>query len=219
MEWTRTYDLESDTAVILSSPSNGHPHPEAATSHAAGRRPDTTTWAESPSAKTDEIRQWCHIAMWEGFRRATPVSPQNVITAPWVRLKCRFGCALYGKDLQCPPHGLSSHETREMLDSYTSALLLEGAPPGRAFHDRLLRLEKKAFLAGFYKAFVFGAGPCPLCASCAEDGICRHPEQARPAMEGSGIDVYATARRAGIFLEPVTEKDQYVKYIGLLLLE
>jgi hypothetical protein len=37
-------------------------------------------------------------------------------------------------------------------------------------------------------------------------------------MEGSGIDVYATARNAGIRLEPVTEKGQYVKYIGLVLL-
>jgi hypothetical protein len=38
-------------------------------------------------------------------------------------------------------------------------------------------------------------------------------------MEGSGIDVYTTARKAGIRLEPVTDKDQYVKYIGLVLLE
>jgi len=106
-----------------------------------------------------------------------------------------------------------------MLDSYTRAMLLEGAPPGQAFHERLLRLETKAFLAGFHKAFVFGAGPCTLCASCAEDGICRHPDKARPAMEGSGIDVYTTARNAGIHLEPVTDKLQYVKYIGLLLLE
>jgi hypothetical protein len=38
-------------------------------------------------------------------------------------------------------------------------------------------------------------------------------------MEGSGIDVYTTARKAGIRLEPVTSKEHYVKYIGLLLID
>ena len=66
---------------------------------------------------------------------------------------------------------------------------------------------------------MFGAGPCPVCAECPEDGNCRHPEQARPAMEASGIDVYQTVKNAGLRLEPVTERDGYVKYFGLLLLE
>jgi hypothetical protein len=37
-------------------------------------------------------------------------------------------------------------------------------------------------------------------------------------MEACGIDVYATATAAGIHLLPLTAKDQYVKYIGLLLI-
>jgi predicted metal-binding protein len=137
----------------------------------------------------------------------------------WVRNKCRYGCATYGKNLQCPPHGMEFRDTREMLDSYTWTLVLEGMPPGYDFHEKLLQLEKKAFLTGFHKAFVLGAGPCPVCSKCPEDGNCRHPDKARPSMEGSGIDVYETARNAGIPLKPVTERGQYVKYIGLLLLE
>lgn len=50
-------------------------------------------------------------------------------------------------------------ETRSMLDDYTSAVLVQGQPPGGQFHEKLLRLEKGAFLAGKHKAFVFGAGP------------------------------------------------------------
>jgi predicted metal-binding protein len=83
----------------------------------------------------------------------------------------------------------------------------------------LLELEKKAFLAGYHKAFVFGAGHCPVCKKCPENGQCLHPDLARPSMESSGIDVYATAKNAGIRLKPVSDKWGYVKYIGLMLLE
>jgi hypothetical protein len=38
-------------------------------------------------------------------------------------------------------------------------------------------------------------------------------------MEGAGIDVFETAGNAGIPLKPVRQKDHYIKYIGLLLLE
>lgn len=38
-------------------------------------------------------------------------------------------------------------------------------------------LERDFFLAGYYKAFVLGAGPCRLCAECTVKE-CRHPETA-----------------------------------------
>lgn len=162
---------------------------------------------------------WMDMAENCGFDLALSISPDQVITAPWVEMKCRFGCRGYGKNLQCPPGGLSYTDTRTLLDSYTRAVLVQGAPPGKVFHDQLLSLEKQAFLAGFHKALVFGAGPCPICPDCPEDRECRHHDLARPAMESCGIDVYSTLERAGISLKPVQEKGQYVKYIGLLLLE
>jgi len=168
--------------------------------------------------KTD-LKEWIYVARDEGFCRAVLLPAEKVVTAPWVRMKCKCGCPLYGKNLQCPPHGMESHATKEMLESYTWSLLVEGIPPGCDFHEKLLRLERRAFLAGFHKAFVLGAGPCPVCSKCPEDGNCPHPEQARSSMEGSGIDVYGTVRNAGISLKPVANKDQYVKYIGLLFME
>lgn len=162
---------------------------------------------------------WVDMARDSGFDLARAISPAQVITAPWVEMKCRFGCRGYGKNHQCPPGGLSYKETRTLLDSYTQAVLVQGTPPGRAFHDQLLSLEKQAFLAGFHKALVFGAGPCPICPECSVGRECRHHDLARPAMESCGIDVYSTLERAGMSLKPVQEKGQYVKYIGLLLLE
>ncbi|MCF8028151.1 MAG: DUF2284 domain-containing protein [Desulfobacteraceae bacterium] len=149
-----------------------------------------------------------------------PISPAHVITAAWPRQKCRTGCTLYHKGLQCPPYGMDHHRTRELMDSYSRAYLVRGTPPGKAFHKVLLSLEKKAFLEGCHKAFSMGAGPCTVCPDCPPaDGKCRFPHLARPSMEGSGIDVYTTAANAGVHIKPVQERGQYVTYIGLLLVE
>ena len=154
-----------------------------------------------------------------GFEDIIPVNPRDIITVPWAREKCRFGCSLFGKGLQCPPYGIEHEKMRQILDSYTAAFLVKGAPPGKAFHTALLALERKAFLDGYHKALVFGAGPCTVCTECPADGQCRFPNLARPSMEGSGIDVYDTAVKAGLHLTPVQEKGQYITYIGLLLVE
>ena len=165
------------------------------------------------------VQEWTTKAVQVGFGKAVLLPIYKIVTGAWVRKKCRFGCAVYGKNLQCPPYGMKSKETEELLNSYKWAILLEGSPPGKNFYDKLLLIEKQAFLAGYHKALVFGAGHCPVCVECPKDGLCRHPEKARPSMEGSGIDVYSTVRNAGIRLKPVIDKSQYVKYIGLLLLE
>lgn len=162
---------------------------------------------------------WTDLAMDLKFDAIIPISPREVVTAPWVKAKCQFGCKGFGKNLQCPPFGMDHDKTRLLLDDYTTAFLVRGAPPGKQFHDALLDLERHAFLKGFHKAFVFGAGPCPVCAKCPEDGTCRHHDLARPAMEGSGIDVYTTVSNAGWSLSPVQKKGQYVTYIGLFLVE
>ncbi len=162
---------------------------------------------------------WTDLAMELEFDAITPILPADIITAPWVNAKCQFGCKGFGKNLQCPPMGIEYHKTRQLLDDYKTAFLVKGAPPGRQFHEGLLSLEKSAFLEGFHKAFVFGAGPCPVCPQCPEDGNCRHHDLARPSMEGSGIDVYTTAANVGWSLSPVQKKGQYVTYIGLFLVE
>ncbi len=48
---------------------------------------------------------------------------------------------------------------------------------------------------------------------------CRHPELARPAMESAGIDVFATARAAGLPIEVVRSSEDPVNYYTLVLVE
>ncbi len=153
-----------------------------------------------------------------GFRRVYRMKAEEIPVADWTDLKCRFGCERYGSP-HCPPHSPDQAKTRSALKDYSSVLLLEGEPPTRDFQMKVLKAEREAFLQGFQKAFSFWSGPCSLCDSCVTDGNCRNTAMARPSMEGAGIDVFETAKRAGASLRPLRSKTEFAKYFGLLLLE
>lgn len=153
-----------------------------------------------------------------GFRKVYPLTTGEIHIPDGTDLRCRFGCAKYGRP-HCPPHSLTPPKTRELIKDYRRALLLEGQPPTRDFQLQVLAAEGAAFKAGFHKAFAFWAGPCSLCKTCVEDGPCRNTAQARSSMEGAGIDVYATAKNAGATLKTLKHKGEFVKYFALILLE
>ncbi len=112
---------------------------------------------------------------------------------------------------------MNEHEMSDLIAGYKNALLVQGTPPSKVFHKRLLELERELFLAGHSEALAFGAGPCTVCKECPEDGHCRFPEKARPSLEACGVDVYETAQKAGLTLKPVTHRLGYAKYVGLVL--
>ncbi len=107
-------------------------------------------------------------------------------------------------------------------------------------NNTIHRIEKTAFYDGFYKAFGFGAYPCIYCEHqhcVAEEQtgivdesirrLCRHMDLVRPTMEGAGIDVFATAKRAGWEMQTIPCRDlEYgmiehgnIVSIGLVLIE
>jgi predicted metal-binding protein len=152
-----------------------------------------------------------------------------VVTAPWVRLKCQFGCPGYDRGYCCPPHTPTPAETRAVLDSYHRALLFHIEVPHRpekekryrAYFEMLTDLEGEMFKDGYYKAFVLLAGPCRICKRCArlEEKPCSHMGRARPSMEGCGIDVYQTARNNGFFIQPLREKTDTNNEYCLMLVD
>ena len=172
--------------------------------------------ARGKTSKSEETRL-VQAAVKLGALGAKVIAPSSVETAEWVRWKCRFGCGGYGSSLVCPPHSPKPAETRAMLDQYTRAVLFQ-APDGQS-KKIAVALERELFLAGYYKAFGLGAGPCPLCKSCAFDEGCRHPHKARPAMEACGIDVFATARKHGFPLDVVRNHGDEQHYYGLVLVD
>lgn len=168
----------------------------------------------------------------EGFpAEAKVIPPKSVVTAPWVRLKCQYGCPEYGKGYCCPPDTPTADQTRVILDSYRRAILyhIEGAKrEGRnrreflgSFFERLVDIEAEMFKDGYYRAFVFLAGPCNLCRTCGklEGEPCRFRSRARPAMEASGIDVYETARENGFPIHPLREKGETQNVYCLMLVD
>ncbi|MHA1271456.1 MAG: DUF2284 domain-containing protein [Candidatus Helarchaeota archaeon] len=159
----------------------------------------------------------------------------------WPRIKCKFGCKNYGKNLCCPPFIPEPREWKEFLKEYKYGILigfegasyLSGKNP-RRIYKKIFNLERKAFLMGFYKAFIYYPGPCRLCDKCIvleEDFLkkmsiklartfCKHLDKARPSMEATGIDVFSTIRNIGLELEVVNSKtSENIRFYTLLLLE
>ncbi len=179
-------------------------------------------------------------AIWAKY-----ISPKEIITAEWTRLKCQFGCFNYGR-FTCPPHTPDALTMRRILDSYQVSMIFQFSgkwnpgsddsqldESGRAtralwceeaerkkFNKALITLEREFFFEGYYKAFGLGSGPCMICGlKCNPQGPCTHPNEVRSSMEACGIDVYATLRKLGIKISPLTHPEATFNNFGLILIE
>ncbi|UCH78601.1 MAG: DUF2284 domain-containing protein [Candidatus Coatesbacteria bacterium] len=159
------------------------------------------------------------------WSRLAPAS--YVVTAPWVRYKCRFGCGCYGHRHLCPPATPTPKETAAVVAAYRTALLVayDSGRRGREralrrkMHRDLLALERELFLAGYYRALAFVAGPCNLCKTCDVSKPCLKPGEPRPSLESCGVDVFATFAHAGLHLTVAQEVGAPYKLCGLVLIE
>lgn len=169
--------------------------------------------------------------MQEGATAARLINVSDIIVDERVRLKCRVPlCNTYGRNLMCPPNVMAVSEFRLALAGYDHAVILqvsaalsdsEGDPYSAAvrLHELVNTGEREAFESGFRFAAGFIGGCCRLCRKCVAETSgrkCRHPFRARPSMEAMGIDVLATAGRAGLnFKFPVKDT---VTWTGLILI-
>ena len=170
-----------------------------------------------PVTHNPQMEDLEQLARHLGCHDAQVIAVRNIVTAPWVFLKCKYGCPYYNNCLVCPPFSPSLEEMRLILRDYNEALLF------RADSSWLIRylateLERAFLNRGFVKAFGLGSGPCRLCESCDTSRPCQHPTQARPSMEATGIDVFSTVRRCGWEGRFVAEKDKSRDFFGLVLL-
>jgi len=159
----------------------------------------------------------CEKALELGAKSARLIAIETVVTAPWVRMRCQYGCVGYGRRLSCPPFSPTPEQTQAVLDCYKTGILMEGEL--WKVNPILVALEREVFLAGYYKAWSMGEGPCHECDACALRAGCRHPQQLRPSMEASGVDVFRTLHNNGYELEVVKDYDCAAHYFGLVLVE
>ncbi|MDD2553545.1 MAG: DUF2284 domain-containing protein [Desulfotomaculaceae bacterium] len=164
-----------------------------------------------------KLERFIETAKELGAHGAKFIDPATIKTAPWVIMKCRYGCGRYNTRLCCPPHTPTHKETQEVIDCYQTALLIH-CKSWEIVTPIVAKLEKEIFLAGYYKVFGFGCGPCKSCRPC-NLVKCVKPQEIRPAMEACGIEVYETARINGFPINVVQDfKDEQNCY-GLLLIE
>lgn len=82
------------------------------------------------------------------------------------------------------------------------------------------QMELNCFAEGYRFAAGLSAGGCFLCDECVgvNSGLpCRYPFKARPSMEAMGIDVVATAERAGMQL--YFARNETRSWVGLILVD
>ncbi len=194
----------------------------------------------------DSLKRLYDKALELGATRASVFSARDVIVDERARLKCLVPrCPNYGKPL-CPPNVMPVDDFRRVLERYEHALLVqvlmgvsgkalrekygEGLTlsqmrqsPGYmeevtagipAFNNLVSRIEAEAFKLGYRFAAGFAGGSF-LAASLEEKGQVP-PFPARPGMAAMGIDVFETARRAGLPIAfPAEEIGPY--HNGLIL--
>lgn len=171
-----------------------------------------------------------------GFDMCLPILTKDICLDDRVRMHCQLNlCGNYGKNLMCPPFLPPLAETRQLINSFTFAFLLQlkrGLDSDdkiqmRAVFDAtalslnqmLVSLERDAFNRGLRLAMALGAGECKICPNCIiqkGEGHCLNPGAARPSMEGMGIDVIKTFRSAGL---PMDFMPDALTVAGLLLID
>jgi predicted metal-binding protein len=174
--------------------------------------------SNSARVKRKDLEPFMEIALEMGADRAEVISASTILCEPWVRLKCQFGCPGFNKRLMCPPYTPTPDETAAAVACYRRAILLHAAD-NDLINEIVPELERRIFLAGYYKSLGFGSGPCYLCARCNTTARCKYPYQARPSMEACGIDVFHTARTNGFSIEVVRTRRQKGDYFGVILID
>ncbi len=165
-----------------------------------------------------------------GFDDFKWIEPRSVVVSHWVRMKCMFGCKDYGRKACCPPNTLSVGECRAFFDEYGAGALFHfekkvARPEDRRAWTRkidggLAGLERRVFLLGHEKAFLFMVGTCRFCAECAGARVeCAKPLMARPTLEAMAVDVFSTVRQYGYPIEVLSDYRKAMNRYALLLIE
>lgn len=159
----------------------------------------------------DKMEEIELLAKELGFIDIQFMKTKEIVTARWVGLKCRYGCAKYNTSWCCPPAAPDLDTTKELLSEYQIALILISENKNEHFYRNsaekrrtqmkqwksTIALERKLFLLGYYKAFGIPADTCALCKECAYPKQCRFPNEKRPSLEACSIDVFETLKRLG----------------------
>lgn len=153
-----------------------------------------------------------------GALNAVIISSDDIVIDPRALLKCMYGCDTWGKHWTCPsaPGALRPWEFENILNKYRTGILIH-CKNKKNSQKISYELERDAFVDGYY--FAFSMSDCEICKDCKYPDPCKKPKKARPAMQGLGIDVFATVRKQGLPIETLTDEDAEQNWYSLVLIE
>ena len=165
------------------------------------------------------MQKYVDYAKDHGMIDAMIISPENIFFDIRAFLKCSWGCdRLNAENIRCDSRNTTTEERIEMVKQYTNILLVHSHSAVELYRV-LLRLERTAFLDGYYFAFTLRA--CAFCDDCkvkiGED--CSFPDKIRPCDQLFGIDVYKTVRQLGLPCEVLQSKEEVQNRYGFLLID
>lgn len=168
------------------------------------------------------------IILNHGYKDYKWMDPRQIVVSQWVRMKCLFGCREYGQCAACPPNTPSVADCERFFNEYSDALIFRFAhrvkKPESRFswtrktNQKLLKLEREIFLAGYERTFLLFMDSCCFCTECT--GLrdqCREPRRSRPAPEAMAVDVYSTVRKFGFPIQVCTDYNQEMNRYAFLM--
>jgi predicted metal-binding protein len=175
------------------------------------QRPRNIYSIDDSRNKKELISELEKIGRKYNINEIVPIKADAITIAPWVRLKCKYGCSKYGKSWCCPPETPDPEKMQIILEGYREALLLCGTIKNGDFYREnqkkrriqvntwkgTLALERRLFLAGYYKAFGLVSENCALCKTCPYPRECKFPRDRRPSVESCSIDIFRTLENIG----------------------
>ena len=169
---------------------------------------DNIYFIENSRKEKDIFAELAKFAKKYNIHEIIPLNTTEICVAPWVRLKCKYGCNKYGKSWCCPPETPTPEKMQDILKEYRKALLLCGSLRNGDFYREnqkkrriqvntwkgTVALERRLFLAGYYKAFSLVSETCALCKTCRYPAECKFPTDRRPSVESCSIDIFQTLK-------------------------
>ncbi len=164
-----------------------------------------------------------------GFEDFKWIKPEEIVVSQWVRMKCTFGCSIYGKNASCPPSTPSVSECEKFFREYSNAAVFHfenkmDVPEDRhkwsvKVNTNLLKLEREVFLSGYERTFLLFMDNCSLCDECSKQRAdCKIPKMSRPSVEAMAVDVYTTIRTAGYPIQVLTDYSKVMNRYAFLMI-
>ena len=197
------------------------------------KKQQTIYFIEDSREKKDILCSLEETARKYNINEIVPLNVEDISIAPWVRLKCKYGCSKYGKSWCCPPETPDPEKMQIILEGYQKALLLCGTLKNRDFYrdnqrkrriqvntwKGTLALERLLFLEGYYKAFSLVSENCALCKTCTYPLECKFPQDRRPSVESCSIDIFQTLKNINRQFQIAQDVTSEYNCYSIILLE